>query len=77
MSKSNEEIGFWIISDYIGNYFQFYEQDGNDLIYYNKFDLKENNRIGWGNKLVKINDKNFAVINHFGYIFVFEIKKNK
>ena len=77
MSKPNEEIGFWVISDYIGNYFEFYEQDGNDLIYYNKFDLKEDNRIGWGNKLVKINDKNFAVINHFGYIFVFEIKKNK
>ena len=77
MSKKGKERGFWIISSFTGDYFEFYEQEGNDLLYYNKLDLSIDNKIGWGNKLVKINDKCFAVINHSGYLFVFEIERGK
>ena len=73
-NKNNKEI-YQIITDYLGDYLEFCIQDGNDLIYIDKYEFDYIEKIGWGNRLVKINDDNFAAINHYGNIFVFNIQK--
>ena len=75
LTQKYEENDFWIVSDFMGTYLEFYEQEGNDLIYFDKWEFDDNETIGWGNKLVRINDQTFVVINHFGKMFIFEIKK--
>ena len=66
---------FWIVSYFMGNGLDFYEQEGNDLFFYNKIELDKCNSFGWGHRLVKINDECFAATNHYGYIFVYQIIK--
>lgn len=73
-NKSDKE-NYWIITSYLGDFLEFYIQDGNDMIYIDKYEFDDKEKIGWGNRLVKINDDNFAAINHYGYIFVFNIQK--
>lgn len=71
----DDDNGFWVVSNFMGRHFEFYEQEGNDLLYVGKNKEKE---IGWGNGLVRINDKCFVAFNHYGNIFVFKIDyKNK
>lgn len=62
--------GFWVVSNFMGRHFEFYEQEGNDLIYVGK---NKQNEIGWGNGLVRINDECFVAFNHYGTIFVFKV----
>ena len=68
---------FWIVSDFYGKYFEFYEQEDNDLLFYEKVELEDNEIYKWGHKLVKINDEIFAATNHYGRFFVYQIIKNK
>lgn len=64
---------FWVVSDFYGRYFEFYEQEDNDLIFYERVDLKEDEYYKWGNKLTKINDECFVATNHYGWIVVYKI----
>ena len=73
--NKNDKENYWIITSYLGDFLEFYIQDGNDMIYIDKYEFDDKEKIGWGNRLVKINDDNFAAINHYGYIFVFNIQK--
>ena len=73
IKMKEKENDFWIVSDYYGRYFEFYEQEDNDLIFYDKIELDENDFYKWGHNLVKINDETFAATNHYGYIFVYQI----
>ena len=73
LSQNFKENDFWIVSDFMGRYFEFYQQEGNDLLYFERYELEENEEIGWGNRLVKINDEYFASINHYGDVFIFQI----
>lgn len=73
--NKNDNENYWIITSYLGDFLEFYIQDGNDMIYIDKYEFDDKEKIGWGNRLVKINDDNFAAINHYGYIFVFNIQK--
>ena len=66
----DDDNGFWVVSNFMGRHFEFYEQEGNDLIYLGKNNKKE---IGWGNGLVRINDQCFVAFNHYGNIFVFKV----
>ena len=59
----NISKNFWIISDFLGKYFEFYEQEGNDLIYYDKIELEEKNEIKLGNRLYKLKDNYFVCTN--------------
>ena len=74
LSGDDDTNGFWVVSNYMGRHFEFFEQEGNDLIYAGKNTEKE---IGWGNGLVRINDKCFVAFNHYGTIFVFKVDYNK
>ena len=76
LSQNYKENDFWIVSDFMGRYFEFYQQEGNDLLYFERYELEENEEIGWGNRLVKINDEYFASINHYGDVFIFQIILN-
>ena len=67
----------WIVSHYMGTYFEFYEQEESDLLFYDKIELDEDEIYGWGHKLIKINDECFATVNHYGQIHVYKINKNK
>ena len=64
-----------IVSDFLGKNFEFYKQEGNDLIFYDKIELEEKDEIKMGNRLYKLKDNYFVAINHNGDIFVFNIKK--
>lgn len=71
LTQKNDESDFWIVSDFNGRYFEFYNQEGSDLIFYEKYVLDD--PIKWANILVRINDECFAAVNHYGEIFVFKI----
>ena len=73
LSQNYKENDFWIVSDFMGRYFEFYQQEGNDLLYFERYELEENEEIGWGNRLVKVNDEYFASVNHYGDVFIFQI----
>lgn len=73
--NKNEKENYWIITSFLGDFVEFYKQDGNDLVYIDKYEFDDKEKIGWANRLVKINDDTFAAINHYGYIFVFNIQK--
>ena len=75
ISKKGKEKDFWIVSDFLGKNFEFYKQEGNDLIFYDKIELEEKDEIKMGNRLYKLKDNYFVAINHNGDIFVFNIKK--
>ncbi len=75
LTQKYKENDFWIVSDFLGNYLEFYEQEGNDFIFYEKLEFNENEAIGWGNKLLRINDNTFVAIGHFGKMYIFTIKK--
>lgn len=75
LTQKYKENDFWIVSDFMGNYLEFYEQDGNDFIYLDKWVFGDNEKIGWGNRLIRINDEVFIAINRYGKISVFKIKK--
>ena len=64
----------WIVTDYYGKYFEFYRQEGNDLIILKKEELDEKEEIKWKNRLVKINNECFVAVNYYGDIFVFNMK---
>ena len=70
LSGNEDTEGFWVVSNFMGRHFEFYEQEGNDLIFVGKNKEKE---IGWGNGLVRINDECFVAFNHYGTIFVFKV----
>lgn len=74
LSQNYKEKDFWIVSHFMGRYFEFYQQEGNDLLYFEKYEFEDNEEIGWGNRLVKINNEYFASINHYGDVFIFQIK---
>ena len=76
LSQNFKENDFWIVSDFMGRYFEFFQQEGNDLLYFERYELEENEEIGWGNRLVKINDEYFASVNHYGDVFIFQIIVN-
>ena len=73
INLKRKKNNFWVISNFSGESFEFYEQEGNDLFYYDNFELKSCESFGWGHKLVKINDECFAATNHYGNIFVYKI----
>lgn len=75
-TEQYDEKDIWIVTNYMGRNFEFYEQEGNDLIYFEKYEFDESDKIGWGNRLVKINKECFATTNHYGVIHVFKIKFN-
>ena len=76
IKMKGKENDFWIVSDFYGKYFEFYEQENNDLIFYEKVELNDNDIYKWGHNLVKISDEIFAATNHYGLIFVYQIIKN-
>ena len=73
-SENYHENDLWIVTNYMGRYLEFYKQEGNDLLYFEKYEFEECEKIGWGNRMVKINVGCFASINHYGNIFVFNVK---
>ena len=73
-SENYHENDLWIVTNYMGRYLEFYKQEGNDLLYFEKYEFDECEKIGWGNRMVKINKEYFASINHYGNIFVFKVK---
>ena len=73
-SENYHENDLWIVTNYMGRYLEFYKQEGNDLLYFEKYEFDESEIIGWGNRMVKINNEYFASINHYGNIFVFKVK---
>ena len=73
----NYKDDYWIVTDFMGRYLEFYQQDENDLIYLDKQELEENEYIGWFNRLVKINDECFVSINHYAKIIAFKIDFKK
>ena len=71
LTESNSENNIWIVTDYFGKYFEFYTQEGSDLILLDKIELDQHNEIKWANQLVRINEKCFVVVNYYGEIFTF------
>ena len=77
LTQSNlEEDDIWIVTDYYGNYFEFYTQEGSDLVLLDKIMLEEDLQIKWANQLVRINKECFVAVNHYGSIFVFKVGLN-
>lgn len=74
LTENNNEDDIWIVSDFYGKFFEFYNQEGNDLIFLDKIELDEENEIKWNNRLVRINNQCFVVVNYLGEIFVFNVK---
>ena len=74
LTENNNEDDIWIVSDFYGKFFEFYQQEGNDLIFLDKIELDEENEIKWNNRLVRINNQCFVVVNYLGEIFVFNVK---
>ena len=75
LTQKYKENDFWVVSDFMGNYLEFYDQDGNDFIYFDKWEFGDKEKIGWGNRLIRINDEVFIAINRYGKISVFQIQK--
>ena len=67
----------WVISEYQGAFFEFYTQQGNDLVYLDRVKLKEKKKISWKNTLVKINKECFAAVNWHGEIIAFKMELKK
>ena len=67
----------WVISEYQGAFFEFYTQQGNDLVYLDRVNLKEKKKISWKNTLVKINKECFAAVNWHGEIIAFKMELKK
>ena len=63
----------WIVTDFHGEYFEFYTQEGNDLIFLDKIELDGENEINYDNKLARINNECFVAVNKNGEIFVFNV----
>ena len=38
------------------------------MLYFEKYEFDECEKIGWGNRMIKINKEYFASINHYGNI---------
>ena len=74
LTQNYKENDFWVVSNYFGGFLEFYQQEGNDLIYYDKYEI-DDRMIKWGHRLVRINNECFAITNFYGEIFVFEVKK--
>lgn len=72
LTQGNSEDDIWILTDYYGNYFEFYAQEGSDFVFLDKIELEENWKIKWYNQLVRINKELFVAVNHDGGIFVFK-----
>jgi len=77
LTQSNSENDIWIVTDYYGNYFEFYTQEGSDLVFLDKIVLEEDLQIKWANQLVRINKECFVAVNHFGSIFAFKVGLNE
>ena len=73
LTQSYEGNDIWIITDFHGKYFEFYLQEGNDLIYLDIIELDEENEIKYNNKLVRIDNECFVAVNNHGEIFVFRV----
>ena len=76
INLKGKKNNFWLISNFIGESFEIYEQEGNDFFYYDNFELNCCESFGWGHKLVKINDECLAATNHYGNIFIYKISQN-
>ena len=74
LTQNYKENDFWVVSNYFGGFLEFYQQEGNDLIYYDKYEF-DDRLIKWGHRLVRINNGCFVITNFYGEIFVFEINK--
>ena len=71
-----DDNNIWIITDFNGKYFEFYQQEGNDLVFIDKIELEGESEIKWNNKLVRINNECFVAGNQNGDIFVFSVNIN-
>lgn len=67
----------WVISEYQGEFFEFYTQQGNDLVFLDRVNLKESKKISWKNTLVKINKECFVAVNWHGEIIAFKMNLSK
>ena len=76
VTEKNDGNDIWVITDFMGKSFEIFLQEGNDLIFKNKYNLNDSRKFGWGHKLVKISDKIFATANHYGEICVYELTDN-
>ena len=76
LTQSNSEDDIWILTDFYGNYFEFYIQEGSDFVLLDKIELEENMKISWDNQLARINKECFVAVNHYGGIFVFKAELN-
>ena len=76
LTQSNSEDDIWILTDFYGNYFEFYVQEGSDFVLLDKIELEENMKISWDNQLARINKECFVAVNHYGGIFVFKAELN-
>ena len=77
MKQSNNKENIWIVSDYSGKYFEFYIQEGNDLIIIDKIYLEEKSDIRFNHKLIRINDECFVAVNYYGEIYTFKLGLNE
>ena len=73
LTQRCDENDIWIVTDFHGEYFEFYAQEGNDLIFLDKIELDGENEINYDNKLVRINNECFVAVNKNGEIFVFNV----
>ena len=76
LTQSNSEDDIWILTDYFGNYFEFYRQEGSDFVLLDKIYLEDYMKISWDNQLARINKECFVAVNHYGGIFVFNAELN-
>ena len=76
LTQSNSEDDIWILTDFYGNYLEFYTQEGSDFVLLDKIELEENMKISWDNQLARINKECFVAVNHYGGIFVFKAELN-
>ena len=51
-----------------------YKQEGNDLLYFEKYEFDESEKIWWGNRMVKINKEYFASINIMSIFLFLKLK---
>ena len=73
LTQRCDENDIWIVTDFHGEYFEFYAQEGNDLIFLDKIELDGENEINYDNKLARINNECFVAVNKNGEIFVFNV----
>ena len=73
LTQSDSEDNVWLLTDFLGNYIEFYTQEGSDLVFLDKVMLEDYMKISWANQLVRINKECFVAINHNGGIFAFKM----